>query len=190
MTTIDLATRLAGSVHTAGDPAYDDACELFNAAIDRHPALVVRPRTTDDIAEAIRYTRAAGLPLAVRGGGHSVSGASLCDDGLVLDIRSFDSIEIDVDSLTATVGGGCLTGTVDKALQVHGLATTLGRVSTTGVAGFTLGGGSNWLERRFGLAVDNLLAVEIVTADGELLHVDDSSHAERSTGKATGISTR
>lgn len=178
MTTLDLTTRLAGSVHLPGDPAYDDACTLFNSAIVRRPGLVVRPSTTGDVAEAIRYARSAGMALAIRGGGHSVSGASLCDDGLVLDTRSLDSIEIDADAGTAKVGGGCLTGAVDQALQEHGLATTLGRVTTTGVAGFTLGGGSNWLERRFGLAVDNLLAAEIVTADGELLCVDDDTHPD------------
>jgi len=178
MTTLDLATSLTGSVHRPGDPAYADACTLFNAAIDRHPALVVRPRTPADVAAAIGSARTAGMALAIRGGGHSVSGASLCDDGLVIDMRSLDSIEVDAAARTAKVGGGCLTGAVDQALQAHGLATTLGRVTTTGVAGFTLGGGSNWLERRFGLAVDNLLAAEIVTADGELLSVDEEAHGE------------
>ena len=162
-----LREHIHGEVFEPGDAGYTDTCTLFNAAIERSPAIVVRPDSTADIVEALRFARANALPLAVRSGGHSAAGWSLCDDGLVLDMRSFDSIEVDTEARTAKVGGGCITGAVDRACQEHGLAVVTGRVSTTGIAGFTLGGGSGVLERRFGFAVDNLLAVELVTAGGE-----------------------
>jgi len=172
------ASGFANVVHESGDDAYADTCTLFNSAIERHPAYVVRCRDAADVVAGIRFAREPGLPLAVRSGGHSVSGASLCDDGVVLDVRGLDSVEVDPDARTATAGGGAQTGAVDQALQVHGLATTLGRVSTTGVAGFTLGGGSGWLERHFGFSIDNLLSAELVTADGDLVTADEESNGE------------
>ncbi len=173
-----LREHIHGDVFEPGDAGYTDTCTLFNAAIERSPAIVVRPTSTADIAEALRFARANALPLAIRSGGHSAAGWSLCDDGVVLDMRSFDSIEVDAEARTAKVGGGCLTGAVDRACQEHGLAVVTGRVSTTGIAGFTLGGGSGALERRFGFAVDNLLAVELVTAGGELITASPDSHSE------------
>lgn len=173
-----ITPRLQGVTYVPGEPEYEDTCTLFNAAIERRPAYVVRCRDAGDVAEAITLARGAGLPLAVRGGGHSVSGASLCDNGLILDVRALDTIEIDPVGRTATVGGGTLTGAVDQALQRHDLATTLGRVTTTGVAGFTLGGGSGWIERRFGFSTDNLLSADIVTAAGELVTADDETHSD------------
>ena len=174
----ELRKLIRGAVFEPGDAGYVDACTLFNAAIERRPAVVVRPVTVADVAEAIRFSRRHDLPLAVRSGGHSAAGWSLCDGGVVLDMRSIDTIDIDPDALTATVGGGCTTGAVDRACQAHGLATVTGRVSTTGIAGFTLGGGSGMLERRFGFAVDNLLGVELVTADGELIIADHATHSD------------
>jgi FAD/FMN-containing dehydrogenase len=173
-----LQSRLDGDVFEPGDREYIDACTLFNAAIVRKPALVCRCTSASDIVEALRHARAHDLPVAIRSGGHSAAGWSLCDDGVVLDMRSFDAISIDPRGRTARVGGGCLTGAFDRATQAHGLATTTGRVSTTGLAGFTLGGGSGWLERRFGFAVDNLLAVELVTADGDLIVADHDTHPD------------
>jgi FAD/FMN-containing dehydrogenase len=173
-----LATRLDGSLHLPGDPEYVDSCTLFNAAIARRPAMVIRCVTSADVAVAIRHARDHDLPLAVRGGGHSVSGACLCDDGVVLDMRALDDVSVDPAARTATVGGGCLSGALDRATQVHGLATTIGRVSTTGVAGFALGGGSGWLERQHGFACDNLLAADVVTADGELVTADADTHSD------------
>jgi len=173
-----VARRLEEVVHVAGDAAYTDTCTLFNSAIERHPAYVVRCRDAADVADGIRFARESGLPLSVRSGGHSVSGASLCDDGVVLDIRSLDSVEVDPDTRTATAGGGAQTGAVDRALQAHELATPLGRVSTTGVAGFTLGGGSGWMERRFGFSIDNLLSADLVTADGKLITANDETNSD------------
>lgn len=173
-----LRMQLDGELHEPGESGYVDACTLFNAAIQRQPACVVRPTSTSDIAATIHHARVRGLPISVRGGGHSAAGWSLCDGGVVLDMRSFDSIHVDPEARTATVGGGCLTGQLDRATQQYGLATVTGRVSTTGMAGFTLGGGSGTLERRFGFAVDNLLAVELVTADGELVRADRETHSD------------
>ena len=130
-----LTDRLADVTHTAGENEYTDTCRLFNSAIDKKPAYVVRCRDTTDVVAAIAWARDSGMELAVRGGGHSVSGASLNDGGVVLDVRALNAIDVDPARLTVTVGGGATTGEVDVALQGHGLATTLGRVSTTGVVG-------------------------------------------------------
>ena len=131
-----------------------------------------------DVADAIAYARGEGLPLAVRAGGHSVAGLSLVDDGLVIDVRDMASVEVDPDRRIARVGAGATWSQFDRATQPYGLATTGGRVSTTGVAGLTLGGGSGWLERKHGLACDNLLAVELVTADGEHVRASADEHPE------------
>src|SRR5262249_34944054 len=170
--------RLANVVHVADDAEDADACTLFNSAVEKRPRYVVRCRDTRDVVDSIAFARTSGLGLAVPGGGHSVSGASLCDDGVVLDMRGLNAIEVDPANLTVTVGGGATTGEVDAALQVHGLATTLGRVSTTGVAGFTLGGGSGWAERKLGFSTDNLLTATLVTADGEVVATDDETEPE------------
>jgi FAD/FMN-containing dehydrogenase len=171
-------TRLGEVTHTAGDEEYADTCTLFNSAVEKRPRYVVRCRDTRDVQEAIAFARDAGLELVVRGGGHSVSGASLCEDGVVLDVQGLNDVAVDPGARTVTVGGGATTAEADAALQAHGLATTLGRVSTTGVAGFTQGGGSGWAERTFGFAVDNLLAATVVTADGKVLSVDDHNEPD------------
>ena len=170
--------RLAEVTHTEGDDPYADTCRLFNSAVDKRPAYVVRCRDTRDVAEAIAFARDSGLELAVRGGGHSVTGASLCDGGVVIDVRGLNAVDVDPAALTVTVGGGATTGEVDEALQAHGLATTLGRVSTTGVTGFTLGGGSGWAERKFGFSTDNLLAVTLITAQGDVVTADDQTEPD------------
>jgi len=156
----------AGPVLTPADAGYDEARTLFNAMIDGRPAAIAQCRDVADVQRAIAFGRAHGLELAVRGGGHSVAGQSTVDDGLVIDVRGFREIRVDPAARTVRCGAGCTWGELDRATQRHGLATTGGRVSTTGVAGFTLGGGSGWLERRLGLACDHLRAVELVTADG------------------------
>jgi FAD/FMN-containing dehydrogenase len=175
---ITLTQRLAEVTHRAGDNEYAETCRLFNSAIDKRPAYVVRCRDTTDVVDAIALARGSKLELAVRGGGHSVGGASLCDGGVVIDVRGLDAIEVDPERLTVTAGGGATTAAVDAALQVHGLATTLGRVSTTGVAGFTLGGGSGWAERKLGFSTDNLLAATLVTADGDVVSTDEETEPD------------
>ncbi len=183
-TTIDtdaLATLrrgFRGRLLEPADDGYDDARTLFNAMIDRRPAVIAQCTGVDDVAAALRFARESGLPCAVRSGGHSVAGASICDDGIVIDVRPMDDVEIDPERRIARVGAGCTWARFDRAAQVHGLATTGGRVSITGVAGLTLGGGSGWLERKHGLTCDNLVAVELVTASGELVRASEHEHPD------------
>src|SRR5688500_10938641 len=160
-------TTIAPSIlHEPGSPAYEDACVLFNSMITTRPRYVARCASPDDVAEALAFAAAQGLEVSVRAGGHAVSGRALCE-GVVLDVRGLDFVEVDPERRVARVGGGAMWSQLDRATQEHGLATTGGRVSTTGVAGLTLGGGSGWLERKHGLACDHLLAAALVTADGE-----------------------
>ncbi|WP_239547096.1 FAD-binding oxidoreductase [Nocardioides nitrophenolicus] len=161
-----------------GDAEYDERRALFNAMIDRRPRLIAACAGPDDVREALDRAARDGLAVAVRSGGHSVAGQSTNDDGLVVDVRPMKAIEIDAAARRARVGAGCTWGEFDAAAQEHGLATTGGRVSTTGVAGLTLGGGSGWLERQYGLSCDNLLAVELVTADGTLVRADEHQHPD------------
>ena len=146
--------------------------------IDKRPRMIAACSDASDVRAALDRARADGLAVAVRSGGHAVAGQSSNDDGLVIDVRPMKSIDIDPVARTARVGGGCTWGEFDAAAQAHGLATTGGRVSTTGVSGLTLGGGSGWLERQHGLSCDNLIAVELVTADGRELRADDRQHPE------------
>jgi FAD/FMN-containing dehydrogenase len=173
-----LRSGFAGEAVVPGDPAYDEARTLFNAMIDRRPSLIALCESVGDVASAIRFGRERGLEIAVRGGGHSVSGMSLTDGGIVIDLRRMHAVVVDPRARTARVGGGATMSHLDRAAQPYDLATTGGRVSTTGVGGFTLGGGSGWLERKFGLACDNLLEAELVTADGTLVRAAGDENPE------------
>ncbi|SDS77889.1 FAD/FMN-containing dehydrogenase [Friedmanniella luteola] len=161
-----------------GDADYDERRALFNAMIDRRPRMIASCADAADVAAALARARADGLAVAVRSGGHAVAGQSSVDDGLVVDVRPMRSVTVDPARRRARVGAGCTWADLDAATQVHGLATTGGRVSTTGVSGLTLGGGSGWLERRHGLTCDNLLAVELVTADGRQVRADEHQHPD------------
>ena len=161
-----------------GDAAYEEACRLFNAMVQQRPRYVAPCESPAAVAAAIAFARSEGLDVAVRSGGHSVAGLSLCDGGLVVDVRPMHAVEVDPVARVARVGGGATWAQLDRATQAHGLATTGGRVSTTGVAGLTLGGGSGWLERKHGLACDNLVAVELVTADGDLVRASEDENPE------------
>ena len=174
----ELRFRLRGCLHEPGDDEYADCCTLFNSMIERRPRLVARCTAPDDVIASLAFARDHGLQVAVRAGGHSVTGSSLCDDGLVLDLRGMRDVDVDVDRRIARVGGGATWADVDRATQLHGLATTGGRVSTTGVGGLTLGGGSGWLERKHGLACDNLVAADLVTAEGELVRASEDENPE------------
>ena len=139
---------------------------VFNAMIDKRPAVIAQCTSPADVIDALALAGREGYEVAVRAGGHSVAGMSVNDGGIVVDVRSMNTTEVDPDARQIRVGAGATWGEFDRATQQHGLATTGGRVSTTGVAGLTLGGGSGWLERRFGLSCDSLIAVDLVTADG------------------------
>jgi FAD/FMN-containing dehydrogenase len=174
-----LRAVFAGEVLTHVDgAAYDDARAVFNAMFDRRPALIARATSTADVAAVLRFARASDLPIAVRGGGHSVAGYSTIDDGIVIDLGPMNRIEVDAATRRARVGAGARWGEVDRATQEFGLATTGGRMTTTGVAGFTLGSGSGWLERLHGLACDNLISAEVVCADGTVLTVSETEHPD------------
>ena len=174
-----LRAGFAGEILTAADgAAYDDVRVAYNAMFDRRPAVIARASGSADVACAIGYARANGLTLAVRGGGHSVAGYSTIEGGLLLDLGPMKAIAVDPVARLVRVQPGVVWGELDRATQEHGLATTGGRMTTTGVAGFVLGSGSGWLERLFGLAADNLVAAELVTADGESVTVDEAGNQE------------
>ena len=174
----ELRFRLRGELYGPSEDAYAEACALFNSMIDTRPALVARCSAPDDVVAVLAFAREHGLPVAVRAGGHSVTGKSLCEGGIVIDTRGMSDVEVDPAARVARVGGGATWAQVDLATQEHGLATTGGRVSSTGVAGLTLGGGSGWLERKHGLACDNLLAARLVTADGRIVRAAEDENPD------------
>ena len=164
-----LAAELRGDLLTPDAPGYDDARRIWNAMIDRRPALVARCRDAGDVVAAVRFARAHDLLVTARGGGHNIAGNALAEGGLVVDLSPMRTVRVDPAGRTARVEPGVTLAELDAAVQAHGLATPVGINSTTGIAGLTLGGGYGWLSRRHGLTVDNLLAADVVTADGELV---------------------
>ncbi|TXS45648.1 FAD-binding oxidoreductase [Streptomyces sp. uw30] len=173
-----LREDLVGDVFAPDDPGYDEARTVFNVMIDRRPAVIAQCVDEDDVVRAVRFGRDLDLHIAVRGGGHSVSGMAVNDAGLVVDLRHMRAVSVDPAAEAVRVAGGATMSDLDRACQPHALATTGGRASTTGVGGFVLGGGSGWLDRWCGLAVDNLLGVELVTADGERIHASADENPE------------
>ena len=167
-----------GRLISAGHADYDAARAIWNGAIDRRPRLIARCIGTRDVVAAVRFARDHDLEIAIRGGGHNVAGTASCDDGIVIDLSAMRAVRVDPGMRRAWVQGGALWGDVDRETQGHGLATTGGIVSHTGVAGLTLGGGIGWLMRQHGLTVDNLLAADVVTADGRLLRASDDEHPD------------
>lgn len=161
-----------------GDPDYDDLRAVFNGMVDRRPSLVARCSTVDDVVAVVNHARDHRRDLSVYGGGHSVTGAGVCDDGVVLDLRPLNQVSVDAGSRTARVQGGATWGVVDAATTALGLAVTGGRVSSTGVGGLTLGSGSGWLERTFGLTCDNLRSCQVVLADGSVVSASATENAE------------
>jgi FAD/FMN-containing dehydrogenase len=168
----------AGRQITAEDDDYDRARAVWNAAVDRRPRIVARCTRSADAVAAVRFARERGLEIAVRGGGHNVAGTALCDGGLVVDLSPMREVSVNARRRVARVQGGALWGDVDAATQAHGLATTGGIISHTGVGGLTLGGGIGWLMRKHGLTIDNLRAAEVVTADGELLRASEEENGD------------
>jgi FAD binding domain/Berberine and berberine like len=173
-----LETRLHGQLIRPGDADYDDGRAVFNALVDRRPAAVVRCRDATDVVTGIAFARERDLVLAVRGGGHSVAGNAVCDGGLLLDLSGMRNLRVDPAHRVARAGPGLTLGELDRGTQQYGLATPLGVMSGTGIAGLTLGGGLGWLNGHHGLACDNLAAAELVTADGEVLHVGPDAHPD------------
>jgi FAD/FMN-containing dehydrogenase len=169
---------LRGQVFEPGDAGYDEARKIWNAMIERRPALIVRCAGVADVRHAVRYARDQEMRLAVRGGGHNIAGNALCDGGLVIDLSQMKAVRIDPDARKAYVGPGALLADFDHEAQEFGLATPLGINSTTGVAGLTLGGGFGWLSRKYGLTIDNLVAAEIITANVERLWVSADTHPD------------
>jgi FAD/FMN-containing dehydrogenase len=173
-----LAAGFGGTLLLPADDGYEAARRIHNGLIDRRPALIAQCSGTADIAAAVRFARQTGIALAVRGGGHNVAGRAVPENGLMIDLSRMRGVHIDAGSATARVQGGVTWNELNREAAVHGLAVTGGAISSTGIAGYTLGGGLGWLMSTQGLAADNLIGVELVTADGETLNVDDESHPD------------
>ena len=171
----ELAARTSGAVLTPDSPGYDAARAVHNGIVDKRPAIIVRCRTAGDIAAALAFARRTGREVSVRGGGHNVAGRAVTDGGVMIDLAEMTAVAVDPERRTATAQGGVRWGQLNDAAGAHGLAVTGGLVSTTGIAGYTLGGGRGWLMARYGLAADNLIAAELVTAAGDVLTVDGTS---------------
>jgi FAD/FMN-containing dehydrogenase len=169
---------LRGPLLRAGDDGYGEARQVWNGMIDRLPALIVRCAGASDVIHAVRFARAHGLLVAVRGGGHNVAGTAVCDGGLVIDLSLMKGLRVDPVARTALAQPGLLWGEFDHETQAFGLATTGGIVTHTGIAGLTLGGGIGWLMRKHGLTCDNLLSADVVTADGEFRRASVHEHAD------------
>ncbi len=172
------AAQVRGGVIRRGNPGYDAARAVYNAMIDKSPALIARCVDVADVVGAVNFAREHGLTLAVRGGGHNGGGLGTCDDGLVIDLAPMKGVYVDPDARTARVGGGCTWGDVDHATHAFGLATPSGIISTTGVGGLTLGGGLGHLSRKCGLSIDNLLEVQMVLADGQVVTANAEHHQD------------
>jgi FAD/FMN-containing dehydrogenase len=190
-----LADEFKGRVIGPDDSDYDEARQVFMGAIDRHPALIVRAADADDVARTIALARERGLELAVRSGGHSSAGHGVSEGGVVLDLADMRALEIDVEGRTAWAEAGLTAGEYTNAAGEHGLATGFGDTGSVGIGGITLGGGVGFLVRKHGLTVDDLLAAEVVAADGELLRVDAETHPDlfwalRGGGGNFGVATR
>ena len=178
LTLDQLRERVRGEIITPDDEQYDEARKVYNAMIDRRPALVVRAADAGDVMAAVDYARENGLDLAVRGGSHSVPGFGTCDDGVVIDLGRMRGVRVDAAKRTARAEGGATWGDFNHATHAFGLATTGGIISTTGIGGLTLGGGIGHLARGFGLSIDNLVSADVVTADGRLLVASETENED------------
>ncbi len=191
----ELEAHFRGTTLAPGDTGYDEARRIWNAMIDRKPALIARCVSPDDVVRAVQFGRKHHLLISVRGGGHNIAGNAVCDGGLMVDLSLMKRVHVDPQARRATVEPGCTLADFDAAAQAHGLATPLGINSTTGVAGLTLGGGFGWLSRKYGMTIDNLLASDVVLADGSQVHASEAEHddlfwALRGGGGNFGVVTR
>lgn len=174
----ELKRGFSGEIILPSDAAYESARQIWNAMIDKHPALIARCANTSDVVRGVNFARENGILLAVRGGGHNIAGNAICDDGLVIDLSKMKAARVDVSGRRVTVEGGATLGDLDAATQADGLATPVGINSTTGIAGLTLGGGFGWLSRKHGLTVDNLESAEVVTAAGDVVRASATEHPD------------
>jgi FAD/FMN-containing dehydrogenase len=191
----EFRTQLHGDVLLPDAEGYDDSRQIWNAMIDRRPALIARCVSAEDVVESVNFARTHNLLVAIRGGGHNIAGNAVCDDGLMIDLSRMKNVQVDVNGRRATVEPGCTLGDFDAATQIHGLATPTGINSTTGIAGLTLGGGFGWLSRKYGMTVDNLLSADVVTADGRQVHASETENGDlfwglRGGGGNFGVVTR
>src|SRR6476646_9836252 len=168
-----LVDQLRGSVRggllVPGQYGYDEARALWNAMIDRRPAIIARCLGSEDVLTCVKFAREHGMTVSIKGGGHNISGLAVCNDGLMLDMSLMRGVWVNPNAGTARAQAGCLLGDVDRETQLHGLAAVLGFISTTGIAGLTLGGGFGYLTRQYGWSCDNLLSIDLVTADGRVM---------------------
>jgi FAD/FMN-containing dehydrogenase len=174
----DLSASFQGQLLTPESPGYDEARTIWNAMINRRPALIARCVAATDVQQAVRFASSRGLLTSIRGGGHNIGGYAVCADGLMIDLSSMTTVDVDPHAKRARVHAGATLAMVDAETQKHGLATPVGINSTTGIAGLTLGGGFGWLTRKFGFTVDNLLGADVVTADGELRRASEHEHTD------------
>ncbi|QHI68501.1 FAD-binding oxidoreductase [Tichowtungia aerotolerans] len=184
-----------GEIVLPDDADYDEVRQIWNAMIDRRPAMIARCTSPDDVVSAVQFAKTNKLLVSVRGAGHNIAGNAICDDGMMIDLSPMKKVNIDPNNRTATVEPGCTLADFDASAQKHGLATPVGINSTTGIAGLTLGGGFGWLSRKYGMTVDNLLSAEVVTADGRQLHACETENNDlfwglRGGGGNFGIITR
>ena len=191
----ELGEAMAGPVILSGHPEYDSARRIWNGMHDKRPALIARCLSADDVVQAVNFARDHGLLTAIRGGGHSWPGKSVCDDGIMIDLSQMHSVDVDTEGRIAGTDGGALLGNLDDAALAHGLVTTAGVVSHTGVGGYTTGGGFGRLNRKYGLTIDNLLGAQVVTADGQIRYANadneqDLYWAIRGGGGNFGVVTR
>src|SRR5918992_2017685 len=174
----ELKGSFSGQLVSPDDPVYDGQRRVWNGSIERFPALIARCGGVADVLAAVRFARSSGLPVAVRSGGHSFPGLSVCDGGVVIDLGPMKGVRVDPDRRTARAQAGVLWGELDRETQAFGLATTGGIVTHTGIAGLTLGGGIGWLQRKYGLTVDNLIAADVVTVDGDFIRASERENAD------------
>lgn len=191
----ELRAGFGGSLLLPDDAGYDEARVVFNGMIDRRPAVIASCSSADDVSKAVGLARDEGLVVAVRSGGHSVAGKCICDDGLLIDLSPLKTVDVDAEARTATAGGGVLWGEYDGATQEHGLHTPGGRVTTTGVGGFTTGGGYGWTSSKYGLTCDNLISAEVVLADGSIVTASEDENPDlfwglKGAGCNFGVVTR
>lgn len=174
----EFQASLRGTLICPGDDDYDEARAIWNGMIDRYPALIARCADVQDMVKAVNFARENKILLAVRGGGHNVAGLGTCDGGLVIDLSLMKEVQVDPEARTARVAGGATIGDVDQATQPYGLATPMGVVTATGIAGLTLGGGYGWLRNKYGLSCDNLISVQVVTADGRTITASETHNPD------------